>query len=83
MSLKLLFPPVAQSFFTMWLHEYASWSASKQQLCLGLTTMGVRERARRFVSVSRVCVCVFVGCGRIIAAEFTKQKKGSTQLELY
>lgn len=28
-------------------------------------------------------VCLFAGSGRIIAAEFTKQKKGSPQLELY
>lgn len=28
-------------------------------------------------------VCLFVSSGRIIAAEFTKQKKSSPQLELY
>lgn len=49
-----------------------SCSASKQQLCLCLTIMGVGERGQGGVSVKRV-FCLFVGCGRITAAESTKQ----------
>lgn len=41
------------------------------------------EREGKLVCQSGSSVCVFVGSGNLRAAEFTKQKKGSPQLELY
>lgn len=41
------------------------------------------EREGKVVCQSGSSACLFVGSGRIIAAEFTKQRKGSPQMELY
>ena len=40
------------------------------------------EREGKVVCESGSSVCLFAGTGTITAAEFTKQKKGSPQLEL-
>lgn len=43
---------------------------------------GCKKRGK-MVCQSRSSVCLFAASGSIIAAEFTKQNKGSSQLELY
>lgn len=41
------------------------------------------EREAKVVCQSGLSVRLFAGSGRIIVAEFTKQKEGSPRLELY